>query len=32
MQGPNGSCNTIFDWVGNWFGSGNAESPAGDAP
>ena len=32
MQGPNGSCNTIIDWVGNIFSSGSYESSAGDAP
>lgn len=32
MQGPNGSCNTIIDWVGNIFSGGSYESPAGDAP
>jgi hypothetical protein len=32
MQGPNGSCNTIFDWVGGLFSGGGAESSAGDAP
>jgi hypothetical protein len=31
MQGPDGSCNTIFDWVGGMFGSGS-ESPPGDSP
>ena len=31
MQGPNGSCNTIIDWVGNIF-SGGSESAPGDSP
>ena len=31
MQGPNGSCNTLIDWVGNIFSGGTPSDP-GDAP
>lgn len=31
MQGPDGSCNTILDWIGGMFEGGSSSAP-GDAP